>query len=187
MSPEQEQEILTKCRSGALEEFGQIYDWYVKKIYRFIYYKTFNKPLTEDLTSQTFLKTMENIQRYDPAKGNFSSWLYRIARNVTIDHFRTEKKTQNIDDLWDLQTKEDVASDVQNRLKLAEVKGYLRKLKPIQQEVVLMRVWGEYSHQEIATNLGISEANCKMIFIRTIKKLQKDLLLLLLIINLLIP
>ena len=85
---EREGEILREYQAGNLEHFGEIYDVYIKKIYNFIYYKTHHKETAEDLTSETFRKALSNIKSFDTHRA-FSSWLYRIAQNTVIDHYRT--------------------------------------------------------------------------------------------------
>ncbi|MFZ5341178.1 MAG: RNA polymerase sigma factor [Patescibacteria group bacterium] len=66
-----------------------LYDHYFQKIYDFVFYKIGNKNDTQDLVSDVFMKVFENIGSFDIARGTkFSSWIYMIANNVVIDHFR---------------------------------------------------------------------------------------------------
>lgn len=155
--------------------FTEIYDRMFKKIYRFIYFKTFHKETAEDITSQVFMKILDKMHSYKPEKGKFSSWVYRIAQNKVIDYYRTRKTATNIDDVWDLADSTDVAIDVENRQKLEEVYQYLKKLKPQQREIIVMRVWQELSYREIADILGKSEASCKVAFGRSIAKLRESI------------
>ena len=91
-----------KEKKSETELISRIYHRYVDGIYRFIYYKTYDKQTAEDLTSKTFLKAVEKIHTYDKNRGADSSWLYGIARNQVIDHFRINKQSVNIQDIWDL-------------------------------------------------------------------------------------
>jgi len=163
-----QEQIIKECQDGNLDEFGVLYDEYFEKIYNFIYYKTHHKESAEDLTSQTFIKALEKIGNYSPNKGLFSSWIYRIARNKVIDYYRTRKSEKDISDVWDLKSDQDIVSDLDTREKLAEVSKYLAKLNPEQREIVVMRVWDSLSYQEISEIIEKSEANCRMIFSRTI-------------------
>ena len=116
-----ESQIIARIKNGELNQFGTLYDLYIKKIYNFVYYKTMHKETAEDLTSQTFFKALDNIQRFDETKGSFSSWLYRIARNTVIDYYRTKKTENNIEDVWDLSGDENIQSDMDTTQKLQEV------------------------------------------------------------------
>ena len=177
-----QEQIIKECQKGNLDEFTELYEQYFEKIYRFIYYKTHHRQTAEDLTSQVFIKTLENIGRFNPRQGLFSSWLYRIARNKVIDYYRTEKKKFDITGFWDLKSKEKIDVDLENKEKLEQVKQYLNKLKPEQREIIVMRIWDGLSYQEIAEIIDKKEANCKMIFSRTMKKLREEIPLALLII-----
>ena len=157
-----ESQTIARIKGGELDQFGRLYDLYIKKIYNFIYYKTLHKETAEDLTSQTFFKALKNIKSFDEAKGSFSSWIYRIARNTVIDYHRTKRTEANIDDIWDLSSDSNIETDINTIQKLDTVKKYLQKFKPQQREIVIMRLWDQLSYQEIAEITGLTVANCKM-------------------------
>lgn len=157
------------------ENFSQLYDKYVKKIFNFIYYKTHHKETAEDLTSETFIKALTKISGFNESKGAFSTWLYQIARNTVIDFYRTKKNNLNIDDIWDLANEEDIVRDLDTKQKLTEVKKYLKILKSEQREILILRVWEGMSYREISEAVGKSEASCKMAFSRTIQKLRAEM------------
>lgn len=169
-----EKQIIAACQAGQLDQFGRLYDRYIKKIYNFIYYKTNHRETAEDLTSQTFIKAMEKINQFNLAKGTFSAWLYQIARNTVIDNYRKSKPSVDINDVWDLQTDDDIQRDIDAVNKLREVDQYLQQLKPQQREIVILRVWENLSYQEIAEIIGKTSDSCKMMFFRTIKELKNN-------------
>ena len=172
-----ESTIIRECQKGNLEKFSYLYDQYIQKIYDFIYYKTLHKQTAEDLTSKTFMKALEKIGSFTMEKGSFSSWLYRIARNNVIDHYRTQKHDSNIDDVWDLSDQKDIKADLDIKNKLAEVEKYLLKLSSDQREIVIMKLWDNLSYNEIAEITGKSVAACKMSFSRTLTKLRSEMAL----------
>ncbi len=102
MDLNQEKSIIERYRQGDNEAFGEVFDAYSEKLYAFIYYKVHHRPTAEDLLSQTFLKAIKAFDRFDSKKGKISSWLYRIARNVVIDHYRTHVPGISIEDAWGL-------------------------------------------------------------------------------------
>ena len=175
MNVDEEKILIDKCRSGDQDAFGAIYDSYVRKIHDFIYYRTHHRETAQDLTSEVFLKAVRGLASFDATRGSISSWLYRIARNTVIDHYRTRHSELDIDDAWGLSAGGDASADVDALMKLEGVRTELRKLKSEQREIVIMRVWEELSYREISEILGKSEANCKMIFSRSIKQLRASL------------
>ena len=184
-----ETKIIKKCQQGELGGFAVLYDYYADKIYRFIYYKTTHRETAEDLTSQTFFKALGAVSSFDLSRGNFSSWLYRIARNLVTDYYRTRKNTEDISDVWDLSDESDPAADLDTRQKILEVGKYLKNIRPEHREIVIMRLWDELSYQEIAGITGRSVASCKMTFSRAMTRLREELAyvmagIILLIINL---
>lgn len=175
MTQEQELKIVENCQSGQMEQFSLLYDEYVNKIYRFLFYRIQHKETSEDLTSVVFLKALENIKKFDFKKGLFSVWIYRIARNTAIDHLRTKKETVNIEDIFDLSIDELKIEDrVDLELKIKDVRAYMEKLTPEQKELITMRVWDGLSYREIAGITGKTENSLKTMFSRTMKDLRTD-------------
>src|SRR3989339_340635 len=118
----QEEAAIKKCQAGDPEQFGVLYDKYIKKIYDFIYYKTHHRETAEDLTSKTFMKALQNIGGFDLGRGTFQAWIYQIARHTVIDHYRTAKSDANIEDVWDLSGHDDLERDIDAKNKLEKVK-----------------------------------------------------------------
>lgn len=168
-----ESRAIQAVQQGNREAFGVLYDLYVRPIYRFISIKTQHRSTAEDLVSQTFLKALERINTFDSTKGTFAAWLYKIARNTVIDYYRTERSVTSIDDAWDIPEVSTVEHDTDIALAMNDVRSYLSQLSSSEREILLMRVWGEASYSEIAAALGKSEASCKMMYTRTIKKLRQ--------------
>jgi RNA polymerase sigma-70 factor, ECF subfamily len=169
--PYNEKELIEKSQRGDSQAFGQIYDRYIRTIYDFIYFKTRHKETAEDLTSQTFFKALKNISSVDSNR-SIHSWLYKIAHNTVLDHYRTTRRQEDIDDCYDLSDDTDVVGTLDNAEEVKKVKGYLHELTPLERDIVIMRVWQELSYKEIAEVIGKTEANSKMIFSRTLKKLR---------------
>ena len=179
-----ENEVIAQCRQGDLSRFSLLYDSHVQQLYKFILFKICHKETSEDLTSLTFLKAIEGIRNFNPRKASFKTWLYQIARNNVIDHFRSNRQTDDIEDAWGLQSVTDIAKETGQKLQIEEIQKYMSELKPEQREILLLRIWGGQSFAEIAEITGKTEASCKMMFKRTIEILRDNfapLILLLLI------
>ncbi len=169
-----ETDLIKNCQNGDKNSFSELYNRYIKKIYSFIYYKTWHKETAEDLTSQTFFKALRAINQCDSSKP-FSPWIYRIASNTVIDHFRQLKPTDNIDDIWDLSDQSDTHKDATNSIKLEKVKTYLKTLPNEQREIIILRLWQDLSYKEISEIIGKNEKNCKVIFSRALAKLRQSI------------
>lgn len=163
---------MSRAQSGDAEAFGRIYDLYSPKLYRFIYFKVHHQETAQDLLSDTFMKSLKSLDRFDVERGTVSSWLYSIARNTVIDHYRKTRPNSNLEDAWDLSSPASAESDAELRMKIETVKEHLVKLSVTEREIVTMRVWDEMTHREIAAALGKSEDACKVAFSRAVKKLR---------------
>ena len=169
-----ESDIILECQLGNLKKFGELYDSYAQHIYRFILFKVCDRQTAEDLTSITFLKALDGIGGFDGKKASFKTWIYTIARNTIIDHFRQYKETAELEDAWGIQGASDIAKETGDKLQLEEIEKYMKELKPEQREILLLRIWGGHSFAEIAEITGKTEAASKMMFKRAIEKLRDD-------------
>jgi RNA polymerase sigma-70 factor, ECF subfamily len=168
-------EIVKLCQTGDKTAFGELYERYIGKIYDFIYFKTFHKETAEDICSKTFFKALENISNFDLEQKYFSAWLYKIARNCVIDHYRKDKNHQEINSAQELHSSQNLEVDIDAKQKIEAVQKYLANFNDEQKEILTMRLWQEMNYQEISKILGKSEASCKMSFSRSIKKLRQEM------------
>lgn len=175
MIPQEELSLIKNCQSGDLSSFSVLYDFYLDKIYRFIYYRVSHREVAEDLSSQVFLKAIKAISSADFTDRNFSAWLYKIAYNLIIDHYRSEKKDINIDDVINYFSGQDLLLEVDKNRKVELIKEAMNFLNAKQKNILIMRVWDELSYREISNITGDSEANCKVVFSRTVSKLKDNL------------
>jgi RNA polymerase sigma-70 factor (ECF subfamily) len=180
-----ERELILECQSGKTEAFGHIYDRHIRTIYNFVFYKVFDKDLAEDLTSQTFFKALKNVSSVDPDRA-IISWLYKIAHNSILDHYRSVRPTEDVDDHWDLGDETiDIVGRLDTDVDMKRVGKYLKELTSLERDIIIMRIWQELPYQAIAEIIGKSEANCKMIYSRSLKKLKSMIPLALLLLCLL--
>jgi RNA polymerase sigma factor (sigma-70 family) len=172
---ENEKQLISLCQKGEWENFSPLYDYYVRKIYKFIYFKVKHQENTEDLVSTVFFKAVSALPKFDTESSYFSAWLYKIAKNVVADYYRFKREESGLDDVWRLKADEDTEKDIEDKEKKEEIKKALKKLKPKQREVVILRVWHELSYKEIAQIIKKEESNAKMIFCRAVKNLKYEI------------
>jgi len=171
LNHEAELNLAMKAKQGDNDAFTTLYNTNIKKIYDFIYYKTLNKELAEDLTSQVFLKVLKNIARFK--SDNFSAWLYTIARHTVIDYYRTNRETKNIDDCWDLADALNLTDNLDDNLNLEKIKLAMRDLSVSDRDLLIMRLWLDLPFKEIASSLGKREAAVKVSFGRAVNRLRQ--------------
>jgi RNA polymerase sigma-70 factor (ECF subfamily) len=171
LNREEELELALKARLGDSEAFASLYNANIKKIYDFIFFKTLNKELSEDLVSQVFLKALKNIGRFK--SDNFSAWLYTIARHTIVDYYRSNRETKNIEDCWDLADSINLTDDADDNFKLEKIREAMKYLSAADREVLIMRLWLDLPFKEIADNLNKKEAAVKMSFGRALDRLRQ--------------
>jgi len=168
-----ELDLVEASKVGSQEAFSGLYDIYIKKIYNFIYYKTLNDVVAEDICSGVFIKAWQKLQQFQ--EGSFSAWIYTIARNSITDYYRREKNYLNIDDCWDLADKNDFLSQIDNGLNFDRIRPILLDLKKEEREILIMRFWMDFSFQEIAEHLNKNEGAVKMSCGRALKKIKNKI------------
>ena len=174
---DREKSIVSDAVRGEASAFGLLYDYYQSKIYRFIVLKVGRSEEAEDLTHQVFLNAWQNIKNYKGRGFPFSSWLYRIARNLVIDHYRTLKETASVDQIDPeyFAAPATIHFDIDNKSRIGEVRLAISKLDPDYQDVIIMRFVEELSIKESAEALGKSEGAVKLMQYRALKKLKESL------------
>ena len=166
-----EADLVRKAKSGDASAFGRLYDSTLDRIYRYVFFRVTDAELAEDLTSQVFLKAWENLRRYKPG-GPFVAWLYTIARNTVIDHYRTRKQSVPLD-----QTviKEDPALDEKVDLKhdIGILQEAMQELTEEQREVLTLRFLADMETGEIAERMQKSEGAIRALQMRALQALAK--------------
>lgn len=180
-STEADTKAVHRFQSGEVDAFGDLYDRYADAIFRFVLAKTRHRETAEDLTSQVFAKSLEHLPDFRPDEGGFRAWLYRIARNAIIDHYRTARPTTGLEDAWQVASGADTAKEAEARILLARVEKYLSILTAEQRDVVFLRLWQDLPYPEIGQILGKSEASCKMMLSRVLAKIRAEVLVALLL------
>lgn len=168
-----EEKIIEASQSDP-EQFRALYEKYYKAIFLFIFHKVDQKETAADLTSQTFLKALQNIGAYEPRRLPFSAWLYRIANNETMQYFRKNKKVRKvvIDDtlLSELQAREQEPEQEELKMKLVKAIDTL-PLEDIQ--LIELRFFEKKSFREMGFILDITENNAKVKTYRLLERIRK--------------
>lgn len=173
--------ILWKAQHKDPESFAKVYDMYVDRIFRFIYFKVSDRELAQDFAAETFLKAWEYINT-EKKIDNLNALLYRIARNLVIDHYR-RKSTQEIslDQTMielelaggDIASATDIAQEVGYKLEVEQLLEVLRELKDEYEEVLLLRYVEGFDISEIAHISQKKQGAVRVLLYRAHKALEK--------------
>ena len=172
-----EPQLVSQAKTGDSDAFGKLYDSYLERIYRFVYFRVEDQQTAEDITSQVFLKAWENLGRFQIGGAPFLAWLYTIAHNAVIDYYRTRKVTAALDDvrLSDPGHAEFVENGIDSAVEMESIKTALSTLTDDQRQVLLLKFIDEMSNEEIARYLGKREGAIRALQMRGLKALAKRL------------
>ncbi len=171
--------------SNLNEQFGSIYDQYIDKIYRFVYLKVNSQEIAEDITSKVFLKGWEayqaksqNPNSNDPKIDNIGAFLYQIARNAVVDHYRDKGRTKQVS----VDASPEIAdpkTSAQDRAILSAdiniVKASIQKLKKEHQDIIIWHYLEDMPIAEIAELLGKPAGTVRVMLHRGLKDLREKI------------
>lgn len=128
-----------------------------QRVYNYAFYSLLNSAEAEDVTSAVFVKVVANIDKYDPSRASFGTWVTRIAHNVLVDYHRTRKPTVSLENVVvDEPAVEDdypVLDDQQQR-----VAKLLACLSEQDRELIYLKYYQEKKNVEIAQLLDMNPA-----------------------------
>ena len=174
-----EEELLEKIRQGEREAFGQVYDIYIERIYRFIYFKVSSRETAQDLTSECFLKVFEHLIERSEEMVNLRAFIYRVARNLVIDYYRSRDKQPVELNEARLQVTDDLGEKTEEKFARAEnmkkIAAALIKLKAEWQEAIILRYIEDYKLGEVSTIINKNPGAVRVMIHRALKALKREI------------
>lgn len=158
------------------EAFGELYDAYVARIYRFIFFKVTAKEEAEDVTSEVFLKTWNYLTQHKKQDvQSFSGLIYKVARNCLVDYYRHKSVKQecSIDTISEIGIYEEQYHNIAVEHEVSAILLVLKKLKREYQEIILLKYIEDLSIREIAEILDKSAVNARVTLHRAMRVLRK--------------
>lgn len=171
-----QQSLLERASRADPVALGEIYDQYVERIYAYIYHRVGQAETAEDLTSQVFMRMLEAIRSGQGWRTSFSGWLYRIARNLVIDHYRRRGRASfvDIDEAPPIgTTKDDPSHAVQASLDRENLRAALSRLTEEQAQVITLRFLEDLSIAETAAAMDKTEGAIKALQYRAVLALRR--------------
>lgn len=154
--------------------FRPIYEYYYHPVLNYINQRTNEINDAAEIASTVFYKALLNIGKYKYRNLPFGAWLFRIAYNETMQHFRRTKKSRYI--VLDDHLINNLADEVQTQNKselLKATKIAIEHLRPAELEIIDLKYFQQKSNADIAFILGLNEGNLKVKTHRIIRKLKK--------------
>jgi RNA polymerase sigma-70 factor (ECF subfamily) len=159
---------------GALEE---LYLIHFDRIYSYLHVTVGNRHDAEDLTTQTFLKMLESIGKFRWGSAPFSAWLFRIAHNLAMDHFRAARRWQPEEEVPEPEPDESTSAEAGalDAIGQKSMLALIDDLSSEQQQVLTLKFVFGFSNGEAATILGKTEGAVKSLQHRALATLHKKL------------
>jgi len=171
-------------RTGENKWFAMIYEETMPRIYRYYYFKTMERELSQDLTSEVFIRVYTNLRKTSLDERTFMVWIYRVARNLLIDHFRKNNKNnlpieQVIDNIKinDEQVLIQESSFLKKELGLEKPQliAALNNLTGLQKDVLILRFVEDMDYGTIAGIFKKGRGTIRGIVFRAMEKIRKEM------------
>jgi len=182
-------DLAARAREGREAAFRELVRRYERPVFSLIFRMVRDRETAEDLSQETFIKVLNHIDRYRP-EFKFSSWLFKIANNLTIDHLRKRQlKTISIDgsphaataaeveaSSFDVEARgESALEEMESRELGGAIEKAIAKLRPEYRACILLRHVEERSYEEIAATLDLPLGTVKTYIHRARHELREYL------------
>lgn len=164
-------DLLKNAQDGEAEAFGELYERYAEPIFRFLYAHVDDRLDAEDLTEEVFLKVWRSVSNYRDQGIPFLAFLFKIARNTLIDHYRRSGKTEQPVSMEDITLQDDGADPGEEaiaNLEHAEIRQLLNQLRDDYRTVLALRFLSDLSPEETALTMGRSPGAIRVLQHRAI-------------------
>jgi RNA polymerase sigma-70 factor (ECF subfamily) len=170
--------LVAAAQQGDRIAFGQLYERYANPVSRVVMARTGDRDLTDDLTSETFARALHRIDAVNNQGRDVGGWLKTIARNMTVDHFRSSRyqREQTTSEIADTPASDAGPEQaVIEKETTAELRRHIAQLPPAQQECLQLRFWEGLSSKETAAAMGRDDGAVRGLRHRAITGLRASL------------
>ena len=167
--------LVERAQRGDRTALEELYLLHFDRIYSYLHMSVGSRHDAEDLTTQTFVKMLESIGRFRWQSVPFSAWLFRIAHNLAMDHFRARRRWQPEEDPPEPIGAEETSAEDQALASLgnASLLQLIANLSPEQRQVLTLKFVFRFSNGEAAAILEKTEGAVKSLQHRALTSLQK--------------
>ncbi|MEN3342436.1 MAG: polymerase sigma-70 factor, subfamily [Actinomycetota bacterium] len=176
-STEHVRRLVERAQQGDRSALEELYLIHFDRIYSYLHMSVGNRHDAEDLTTQTFLKMLESIKRFRWQAAPFSAWLFRIAHNLAMDHFRARRRWQPEEEVPEPPGSEEPSAELEAMQSIGRqsMLALIERLSPEQQQVLTLKFVFNFPNADVATILGKTEGAIKSLQHRALASLQKQI------------
>jgi RNA polymerase sigma-70 factor (ECF subfamily) len=176
-SSQQLKRLVERGQQGDREALEELYLLHFDRIYSYLHMSVGNRHDAEDLTTQVFVKMLESIGKFRWRSAPFSAWLFRIAHNLAMDHFRANKRWQPEEEVPEPDPGEGSAAEEEALQSIGRqsMLQLIEKLSHEQQQVLTLKFVFNFSNAEAATILDKTEGAIKSLQHRALASLHRQL------------
>jgi RNA polymerase sigma-70 factor (ECF subfamily) len=174
---EEVRQLVERAQGGDRRALEELYLLHFDRIYGYLHMSVGNRHDAEDLTTQTFVKMLESVGRFRWQSAPFSAWLFRIAHNLAMDHFRAHRRWQPEEEIPEPPDSAEPSAEAEAMQSIGRqsMLRLIENLSPEQQQVLTLKFVFNFSNGEVATILGKTEGAIKSLQHRALVSLQKQI------------
>ena len=166
-------ELILAAKNGDSKAFGQIYDLYFERIYRYVQSMLKESAESEDVTAEIFIKVMGALPEYRES-GYFSAWLFRIARNGTFNHIKKTKRRKETTLFENNANLSNPVEEVEEKELIEKMAQAMKNLTDLQREVLTLRFGEDFSIKETADVMRRSIPAVKFLQVSALRALRRQ-------------
>jgi RNA polymerase sigma-70 factor (ECF subfamily) len=169
-------QLLKKAQHGDAQAFGELYERHALAVFRFLYAHLDNRLDAEDLTEEVFLRTWRTLPRYRDQGVPFKAFLFRVAHNALVDHYRSHSRSKgelSIEDSVIHDLRSEPGSLFQQNQEHQELRSTLAQMREDYQTVLIARFLADLSPEETAQVMGRSVGAVRVLQHRALTALRK--------------
>jgi RNA polymerase sigma-70 factor (ECF subfamily) len=171
-----EHTLLERARAYDADALGELYDQYAPLIYAYLYRRVHDAQLAEDLTGEVFVRVLQAIQSEQFWHISFRGWLYRIAHNLLVDHYRKQPPVPMLAlDEQLVAAQGDPDSALAEKLSRQDLLAAISQLTLAQQQVLALRFGEQLAAREVAEVMGKSVGAVEVLQHRALTSLRRIL------------
>jgi RNA polymerase sigma-70 factor, ECF subfamily len=170
-----ERALVARAIGGDEAAFAQLYDRYAERIYRHVSYRVGRPEDAEDVTQQVFLQAWRALGRYKQTETPFVAWLMTIAHNAVVSFYRRARSAASLEaeGVDPPAPSEAGLAAAEARVDHERVRRAMRQLRPELQQVLAMRFLEDLPSRDVASALGTTEGNVRIMQHRALLALRK--------------
>lgn len=170
-------DLIARAQGGDVDAIGALYDQHHESIFRYLWLRVGDQAVAEDLTGDVFMRMLIALPQYRSVGPPFGAWLYRIAHNLMVDHFRKTNGREPVplDAVLEQDDESDPTCTVEQKLLVARVRRALLQLEPNQHDVIVLRFIMGLPLLQVAQAINKTETAVKSLQHRGLEALRRAL------------